>query len=348
MKITQENISKIDSDNMWGYLENFASQWEEVCSTTKELDLHIDASKVRNICFAGMGGAAIGADLIRAYSLNSCPHPIQICRHYNIPNYINEHTLFVACSYSGNTEETISALSEAINKGAQVICITAGGVLKKKAILEGFDYIQIPGGLPTRAALAYNFVPLFRIFQALGFLDESDEVLNSTHRLLQEGVKNYTDIKSNEALALAMEINGSLPIIYSDALMMAPVNLRWREQIGGNSKMLAFGNLIPEMNHNEIVGWEHINHLAGRLTVILLKDRDEHPKIAQRMEIVKELVMDQALSIIEINTVGESRLERMFSLVQLADWVSIYLALLNGIDPTPVTKIDLLKSKLSE
>ncbi len=348
MKITKEHIEKIDSENMWNLMESFPDHWDEVCELTSDISLSVDTGKIQNICFAGMGGSAIGADLIRAYSLNSCPHPVQVNRHYNIPNYVNENTLFIACSFSGNTEETLTALDSALEKGAQVIAVTSGGKLKRLAEEYDFDYIKIPGGMPPRAALAYSFVPLFRIFDELGYLEEDKSVLDSTHKLLKDGVSNYKDMDGNDALALAEEMNGSLPVIYSDALMMEPVNLRWRGQIEENSKMLAYGNLIPEMNHNEIVGWEHISHLAGRLTVVMLKDREDNPRVLKRMEIVKELVMDQALSVIEISTIGESKLERIFSLVQLADWVSMYLALLNEIDPTPIAKIDILKSKLAE
>jgi glucose/mannose-6-phosphate isomerase len=348
MKISKELINKVDSGNMWGLISSFPNHWNEVMKLTEDITLNIDSTKIRNICFSGMGGSAIGADLIRAYSLKSCPHPVQVNRHYEVPNYINEETLFIACSFSGNTEETLTALSSALEKGAQVIGVTSGGTLKKQAIEHEFDYIQIPGGMPPRAALAYSFVPLFRIFQTLGFLDEPNSVLDDTYNLLRDGVSKFTDVDDNDALALARELNESLPIIYSDALLMEPVNLRWRGQIEENSKMLVYGNLIPEMNHNEIVGWEHIAHLAGRLTVVMLKDQDDNSRVSKRMEIVKELVMDQALSVIEISTIGNSRLERMFSLVQLADWVSMYLALLNEIDPTPIAKIDILKSKLAE
>lgn len=348
MKISKELINKVDSENMWDLISGFPKHWKEVMKLTEDVELNIDRSRIKNICFAGMGGSAIGADLIRAYSLKSCPYPVQVNRHYEIPNYIDESTLFIACSFSGNTEETLSALNSAMAKGAQIIGVTSGGELKKQAIEHEFDYIQIPGGMPPRAALAYSFVPLFRIFQTLEYLDESDSVLDDTYNLLSDGVSKFIDIDDNDALALARELNESLPIIYSDALLMEPVNLRWRGQIEENSKMIAFGNLIPEMNHNEIVGWEHIAHLAGRLTVVMLKDRDDNPRVTKRMEIVKELVMDQALSVIEISTIGNSRLERMFSLVQLADWVSMYLALLNEIDPTPIAKIDILKSKLAE
>ncbi len=348
MKITRDLITKVDSDDMWGLMCDFPNHWKEVMKLTEDIELSVDSEKVKNICFAGMGGSAIGADLTRAYSLKSCPYPVQVNRHYEVPNYINENSLFIACSFSGNTEETLSALGSALEEGAQIIAVTSGGRIKKLAIEHGFDYVQIPGGMPPRAALAYSFVPLFRIFQTLGYLDEDDHVLEETYRLLKEGVSKYQDFSDNDALALAEELNGSLPLIYSDALMMEPVNLRWRGQIEENAKMLVYGNLIPEMNHNEIVGWEHLAHLAGRLSVVILQDKEDNPRVKKRMEIVKELVMDQALSVIEISTIGKTRLERLFSLVQLADWVSMYLALLNEIDPTPITKIDILKSKLAE
>ncbi|MEX0719732.1 MAG: bifunctional phosphoglucose/phosphomannose isomerase [Balneolaceae bacterium] len=348
MEITKENIERVDSQNMWQLVEDFPAHWEKITGMTNNLELSIDKSKITKICFAGMGGSAIGADLIRAYSLKTCPHPVQVNRHYDIPNWVDKNTLFVACSFSGNTEETLSALYQAMEKGAQCIGVTSGGKLLVTAQKEEFNYIKIPGGMPPRAALAYSFVPLFRIFQYLDYLDEGEEALSETLKLLQDGVREYSDFSSNEALTIAEELSESLPIIYSDALMMEPVNLRWRGQIEENAKMLAYGNLLPEMNHNEIVGWEHINHLTGRLTVVMLKDKEDNPRVTRRMEIVKELVIDQALAIIEIDAHGKSRLARLFSLIQLGDWVSIYLAMLNEVDPTPISKIDLLKSKLSE
>ena len=132
MKISKELINKVDSGNMWGLISSFPNHWNEVMKLTEDITLNIDSAKIRNICFAGMGGSAIGADLIRAYSLKSCPHPVQVNRHYEVPNYINEETLFIACSFSGNTEETLTALSSALEKGAQVVGVTSGGTLKNK------------------------------------------------------------------------------------------------------------------------------------------------------------------------------------------------------------------------
>lgn len=343
-----EAIKAIDSQNMWDLLTGFPQQWQEAMNMTAELDLTIDQKRITNICFAGMGGSAIGADLIRAYSYQMCPYPIQVVRHYEIPQWVDENTLFISCSFSGNTEETLTALAAARNKGAQTIGVTSGGELMLKAAKEEFDYIKFPGGMPPRTALGYSFVPLYRIFQYLGFVDERDGALKETASFLTEQNELLSDPEDNEALNLAEELNDTLPIFYSDATMMEPVNLRWRCQFEENAKTLAYGNMLPEMNHNEIVGWERIVHLTGRLSVVLLKDKEDNPRVQRRMEIVEELVEDQTASIHILKTRGQTRLTRMFSLIQLADWTSFYMAILNNVDPTPIAKIDLLKSKLSE
>lgn len=341
-------IQSIDTQGMWDHLTGFPDQWQEALDLTETMELTIDKSRIDKIGFAGMGGSAIGADLIRAYSYASCPYPVQVIRHYEIPGWIDERTLFVACSFSGNTEETLSALDQAQDRDAQVMAVTSGGELMLKAAKDDFDYIKIPAGMPPRAALGYSFVPLFRLFHYLGYLDEGEKALIETHQLLTEQKDMFSDTVDNEALQLAKELVDTLPIIYSDATLMEPVNLRWRGQFEENAKTLAYGNLLPEMNHNEIVGWESIVHLTGRLSVILLEDDYDNHRVKKRMHIVRELVEDQTASIHRLETRGESRLARIFSLIQLADWTSFYLAMLNETDPTPIAKIDLLKSKLAE
>lgn len=348
MQLTKEHIQAIDTQNMWELITAFPNQWEEAVQLTEDVTLSVEEGRINKICCAGMGGSAIGADLIRAYSYYSCPHPVQVVRHYNIPDWVDENTLFIACSFSGNTEETLSALHQAREKGAQAVAITSGGELLLKAAKEDFDYIKIPGGMPPRAALGYSFVPLFRIFQHLGYLDEGEEALSETALFLSEQAELLSDISDNEALSLAEELQDTLPVVYSDSTTLEPVNLRWRGQFEENAKTLAYGNLLPEMNHNEIVGWEQIVHLTGRLSVIMLYDKDDNKRVRKRMRIVKDLIEDQVASIHVLSTHGESRLTRLFSLIQMADWTSFYLAVINEVDPTPIAKIDLLKSRLAE
>lgn len=348
MKLSREQVQTVDTQNMWELIAEFPNQWEEAMKITEGLNLTIDPDCINNICLAGMGGSAMGADLIRAYSYGCCPHPVQVIRHYNIPEWVNENTLFIACSFSGNTEETLSALEQAQQKNAQTVAITSGGELLLNATKQEFDYIKIPGGLTPRAALGYNFIPLFRIFNYLGYLDEGEEALSETDLFLSEQGELLSDLSDNEALSLAEQLQDTLPVIYSDSTTMEPVNRRWQSQFEENAKTLAFGNLLPEMSHNEIVGWEQIVHLTGRLSVIMLFDKEDNKRVRKRMRIVKDLIEDQVASIHVLSTRGESRLTRLFSLIQMADWTSFYLAIINRVDPTPIAKIDLLKSRLAE
>jgi len=348
MAITHQKIKEYDPQGMWHLIKNFPNQWSEITELTKDVDLNIESSKIKNICLAGMGGSAIGADIMRAYAYSSSPWPIHVVRHYDIPAWVDEHTLFITCSFSGNTEETLSALDQAIDKGAQIVGVTSGGTLKKKAEQHNFDVIEIPGGMPPRAALGYSFVPLFRIFSMLNILDEDETVLEEAHTFLANKVEELSDIEGNLALEIAGKIHGTLPVIYSDHLLLEPVNLRWRGQIEENAKEIVYGNFFPEMNHNEIVGWQKSDHLKGKTSVIILTDKEDNERVAIRQQIVKELIKDHTNAIIEVSTTGESRLIRVFSLIQLADWVSIYLAFLNQLDPTEIKNIDYLKKRLSK
>jgi len=341
-------IQSVDLQNMWGLLEGIPDQWKEAMQLTENLETTIDPSRITSICFVGMGSSTLGADIIRSYVYETCSHPIQAVRHYEVPGWVDKHTLVIACSYSGNTEETLVALSAARECGAQAIAVTSGGQLLLKAANEGFDYIRVPDGLPARTALGYMFIPLFRLFSQLGFIEEGESVLEETYQLLIDQNMLYSNPSDNEALILAKDLDDSLPIIYSDAVTMGPVNRRWRCQFAENTKTLAYGGNLPEISHNEIVGWERITHLTGRLSVIMLQDADDNKRVSRRMQIVEELIRDQTATLHKLRAKGESKLTRIFSLIQMADWTSFYLALLNGIDPTPTTKIDLLKNKLAE
>ncbi len=346
--LSREKIAAIDRQDMHRLIEQFPMQWKKAVERTETLSLQMDPGRIQNICMAGMGSSVIGADLIRAYSYDPCPYPIQVVRHYHIPNWIDENTLFIGCSFSGSTEETLAAVSEAAQKGAQIIVITSGGELLVEASKYDFDYITFPCEMPSRTALASGFVPLFRIFQSLGWIDETEEALQETTEFLEQQGQMYDNVDESEALSLAELLVDTLPIIYSDTITMQPVNLRWRSQIEENAKTIAYGNTFPEMTHNEIVGWERITHLTGRLSVVILKDRDDNIKVNQRMQIIEDLISDQVESVNVFTTRGYSRLTRMFSLIQLGDWASFYLAMLNRVDPTPTPKIDLLKRRLSE
>lgn len=348
IELSKSAIRDIDSGNMWDYLVTFPDYWDDAIKLSKDLSLGFDKSTIENVLIAGMGSSSIAGDLMKAYIFPFCPVPVEISRQYMLPAWVDNHTLFIACSYSGETEETLYAIDEAAKKGAQIICISSGGRILEKAKNKRLNYIKIPSGISARAALPYSFIPQYRIFQEMGYIQKDEDALIETSEFLHLQIEKFSNYNENEALNLAREIQDTLPIIYSDTSMMEAVNLRWRGQLEENAKTLAYGNLFPEMNHNEIVGWEQIAHLTGRLSVIMLHDKDDNVRVSTRMEITRELISEHVAGFHVLVTQGESRLTRLFSLIQFADWTSIYLAYLNDVDPTPVAKIDLLKKKLAE
>ncbi|HKJ31767.1 MAG TPA: bifunctional phosphoglucose/phosphomannose isomerase [Balneolales bacterium] len=348
VSFTEKIIREIDSEGMWDHLCSFPDHWNNAIKVTKTSNLNIDSDQFKNVLIAGMGGSAIGGDLIKAFAEDENQIPVYVNRHYKLPNWVDNKTLCIVSSYSGDTEETLQCFDEARSREAKIIGITSGGQLLDKVRKFGCDYVKMPERMSPRAALAYSFIPMYFIFQKAGLIEADEDQLKQTAVFLGNQVDKFSNFIENEALSLAFDIQDTLPIIYSDGGLMEPVNLRWRGQFEENAKTLAFGNLLPEMNHNEIVGWDQIAHLTGRLSVIMLSDKEDNPRVTQRMSITKDLISEQANGCYVLKTQGDNKLSRLFSLIQFADWTSIYLALINRIDPTPTPKIDLLKRKLAE
>lgn len=348
VKLTYEKISAIDSENMFRLKLDFPDQWEEAIKISNDFRINVDIKRVQNIQISGMGGSAISGDLIASYTNDRLSIPVMVNRHYKLPKWVDEHTLFIGCSYSGNSGEILASTHQALQQGAQVVVITSGGTLLELAQRKDLPYVKIPGGLPARAALPYNFVLQYQLFRNLEFINENDDPLLETLDLLREQSHSYQNIEENEAISLAEAIRDTLCIIYSDGKILAPVNARWRTQFEENAKTLCYGNVLPEMNHNEIVGWENIAHLTGRLSVIFLQDKEDDKRITKRIDVTRELIQESAASVFNFSSRGESRMARMFSLIQFGDWTSLYLALITNTDPTPLPRIDLLKWKLNE
>jgi glucose/mannose-6-phosphate isomerase len=218
------------------------------------------------------------------------------------------------------------------------------------ASADGFPVIKVPGGFQPRCALGYSFIPMLFLFQKLGFVSDRTIEINNLIDMIAIKGNLYGNIDENEnpALKIAIHLQGKIPVIYSSNNLLDIVNLRWRCQINENAKMLAFGNYLPEMNHNEIVGWEVNPDLLKSLGVIFLNDPVDFERIKRRQEVTKELLKPIAGLIFEISSDCSTRLERILDLVYLGDWVSFYLAILNKVDPTPIEKINILKSKLTE
>jgi glucose/mannose-6-phosphate isomerase len=345
-----QKVESIDQSNMFSLLYNLPEQCEEaVAIGEKALVGKVD--NIQNLLFAGLGGSAISGDLLRNYLTQELAIPLVVNRNYTLPSFVNHSTLFIASSYSGNTEETLSAYHQAKGKHARVLCITSGGKLAELAKQDGYPVIIIPPGLPPRTAIGYSFFPGLLALSKLGFIrDKKEEILEviSLLRKLREQYTNTIAIEQNAAKLIASRLFNKFAVIYASGDRFDSIVTRWRCQINENSKCLANTQVLPELNHNEIVGWEGLKEIMNKIQVIFIRDKEDHPQVQKRFQITRELIHDYADGVTDIWTQGNSLLARLWSVVYLGDFVSYYLAILNEVDPTPVKKIDYLKNKLAQ
>lgn len=348
--ITRSEIDIHDSAKMFDVIADFPGQLKQAFEIGSGITIDLDTSGINNIIITGLGGSAIGGDLLRSYLQYEIKLPVQVNRNYYIPAYADEHTLVVCSSYSGDTEETLSAYNEAKNKGCKIVCISAGGKMTVMAENDGNYVVKVPRGYQPRCALAFSFITMLMLFVKLKLIAERDHDILRLIDLMNERSMVYSAFSNNTnpAVNIAEHLHGRIPVIYSSNDLLDIVNLRWRGQFAENSKTLAFGNYFPELNHNEIVGWQENSEFLRNFAVIYLLDREDNPRIVKRQKITKEIIEPYRGIDIEIESEGNSKLERIFDLVYLGDWISFYLAVINKTDPSPIEKINLLKNKLME
>jgi len=348
--MTLDDIKRTDPKGMYTWIADFPKQIEEAVRIGEEVKIKLNVKGVQNIVLTGLGGSAIGGDLLRSYLANELRVPLTVNRYYSLPAFVGKNTLVIVSSYSGNTEETISAHKDAIKRKARVLCISTGGETARMAKKFKQPWIQIPPGISPRAALGYSFFPLLVVFGKLRFITPKDKDIKETIQLLKNKSVLYSNPESPEniPLKLAERIKGKLPIIYSPAEYLDTVNLRWRGQMAENAKQLSSGNVLPEMNHNELVGWKVLAELMKEMHVIFFQDIGTHKRVAIREGITKQIVSQYAGGVTEVVSDGKALLARLFSLIYIGDWMSLYLAILNNVDPEPVAVIDYLKNELSK
>lgn len=349
------SLLDFDRSNMLEVLKNFPAQVREGISIGGSAPYFHDSSRFSLLVFAGMGGSAIAGDLLRCtlQGYGADDFAVIVNRSYNLPSGVNSNTAFIASSYSGNTEETLAAYDAAQHKTKRLLCIATGGELKKRAQADGMPLITIPDGLQPRCAVGYSFMPLLMTLlrhDAVG----SDvctaimQALKTLPEFLDAKAQEYAQPDaSNPAFALAERLRGTIPVFYSAPILEA-VNLRWRGQIQENGKHLAFGNILPEMNHNEINSWLLPGDLTKRFSIVVLHTPDVvGSRMTVRFKATKNILQERVNNFIEIYAEGSNLLEQMFSLVYLADWTSYWLALLNSQDPTEITDILALKAAMA-
>ena len=346
----KNNIKLYDISDMFSVLANFGNQIFEASEIGNGIVIGNSYESINKIIVCGLGGSAIGGDLLRSVLWYEIKIPILVNRNYSLPSSADSNTLAIFSSYSGNTEETLTAYEEAKIRGCRIICISSGGKLSLLAENDNNYLIKIPKGYQPRCAIAYSFFPLLILLSKLGLIGDKTDIIRKIINRVRNRSEIYTsqDENINSPLKMAGHILGKIPIIYSSCDVLDIVNLRWKDQFNENAKMLAFGNVFPELNHNEIVGWQENPETLKKLAIISMKDIDDLPPIQKRMKITMEMISPLAGLFIEVDGEGSTKLERIFDLIYLGDWVSYYLAVLNKIDPTPVEKINYLKNKMSE
>jgi glucose/mannose-6-phosphate isomerase len=334
-------IHQRDGQDALGIAERQAGQLEHKFEVPKiEGEFH-------NIVFAGMGGSALPALLSTSWPGYNVP--FEICRQYNIPAYVSDKTLFIAASYSGNTEETLSALAEAEAKGAAIAVFAGGGQLEEIAGQKGYPFVKIPKAEQPRYAVFYMLVSLLAILESAGLLKEKEVAGQLAHaaEFLRQTVKDWTatvPTAQNPAKKLALELAGKSGVVYAGPLL-APAAYKWKISFNENAKNVAWWGQYPEFNHNEFIGWSS-HPIQKPYSVIDLRSNLEHPRIQKRFGLSDRLLSGQRPAAHVVEVQGQNILEQLVWAVAYGDFVTIYLALCNNVNPAPVDLVEKFKKEL--
>ncbi len=333
---------------MFKSIFDFPDQIEKALEIGKNIGLRKNYGRVNKIILAGMGGSAVGGDLLSLALKNHLTIPFFVSRNYILPNWVDENSLVICSSYSGNTEETLSVFKEAVLKNAPIIGITTGGILSLWLKENDYDEITIPGGLQPRAAVGFSMIPMMYLIMKIMKIDlDLESILKETIRELLEKRDIYSKMDSqNPVYLLAHKIYKKCVIIYGETGVTDKLSIRLKGQLCENSKMLAYVNEIPEMNHNEIVGWENNPELFSHIGVLWLVDKNGHIRNQKRVEITQSILNQLPVKQYTIHLEGMSSIERIFHFIHYGDWLSYWCAILHEKDPTPVDKINFLKHAL--
>ncbi|MCR9152898.1 MAG: bifunctional phosphoglucose/phosphomannose isomerase [Bacteroidetes bacterium] len=322
-------------------IANFSLHLKDAVDLINSFNFKASDRAIHNVVITGLGGSGIGGSAVLDLVNDQAIVPIHVNKDYDIPAFVGRHTLFIACSYSGNTEETLTAVAKAEEKGAIIACISSGGTLKAKASENGYNCLSMIGGNPPRSMFAYPFSFLLYYLRAYGIISEDPiDHLNAGIQLLERESDNIK--READRLAQALQNTTAQILACSGSIGVAA---RMRQQLNENAKMLCWEAEVPEMNHNELVGWEGGN---DSFSCLMLRNESDNPRNAKRMDIIKTIIGAKTPHVYEVWSKGNSNIERALYLVHLGDWVSYYLSELNEVDIIDIKSIDLLKSELSK
>ncbi|OFW50586.1 MAG: bifunctional phosphoglucose/phosphomannose isomerase [Actinobacteria bacterium RBG_13_35_12] len=364
--ILDRDFSELDKDNMIELLEEFPQKMRDALRLGEEFIIPtnllpnpvttistatIPIRNFKNMVVLGMGGSAIGGDLLSDYLADELSIPIVVIRGYDIPKFVDENSLVFTVSYSGNTEETISTLKKCLEAKARIIALTSGGKLAVLSQENNFPVIKVPVGIQPRAAISYLFFPILKALERLGLIKERSSEIEETISILQDLSGEYcakSPSENNLAKKVALSLYQNLPLIYGSEGLLKAVAMRWKTQINENSKWPCFWNIFPELDHNEIVSYEIENNINRQVKIIYLKDKEGLLRVEQRRKITRKIIQGKVAGFMICPTKGKGKMARMFSLIFLGDLVSYYLAILNQVDPSPVACIEDLKKELAK
>jgi len=344
-------FAQLDSGSMLERIAELPQQCRAAWKLAQELALPSTCGAVRHVVVTGMGGSAIGGALLQGLVREECAVPITVLRGYALPAFVNgPDYLVIGCSYSGNTEETLTAFRKALQRNTRAIAVTTGGELAALAEENGLPLVRFDYTSQPRAALGYSFTLLLGLFLRLGLVrDYSADVEEAVRTMeeLQAEVGPRVPQVRNTAKALAERLVGRLPVVYG-AGFLAPVANRWKTQFNENSKHWSFFEVMPELNHNAVVGLGIPQAVRDLVTVLMLRSDEDHPRVQVRWVVTQQLLRREGVAVEVLRGRGASKLAHVLSLIHLGDYVSFYLAMLNGVDPTPVETIAFLKQRLAE
>jgi glucose/mannose-6-phosphate isomerase len=347
---SKASVQKIDKSGMLELVSSFPSQCEEAVQIGQKAAIGTAYGPFKAVVLAGMGGSAVAGDLLRCYLHKSVDIPLLTVRNYEFPRAIGQGCLVFCSSYSGDTEETLALYEDARRRRARVLCITTGGKLAEQCGRDGVPWIRIPEGMPPRAALGYLFLPILVTLWRLGVAPPRWSELDDVHERLSEANRRCAlEVPATENVAkqLARQIKNKLVVVHAAADHLEAAAVRWKGQMNENAKVLAFHSLYPEMNHNEICGWAGHKTLAASTHVVTLRDSEDHARVGARMEVSTEVIAKGGAGVSQVWSGSGTQLGRTLSLIHLGDFVSVYLAILRRIDPTPVAAINTIKSHLA-
>jgi glucose/mannose-6-phosphate isomerase len=326
---------------MNNYISDFTNQLNDALSIGISSKFNSAKSDINNILICGLGGSGIGGSIITDIVNDVISVPILATKGYEVPNFVNKNTLVIACSYSGNTEETIEAVEKCLKTNAEVSVITSGGKLKEIALEKNLNHIIIPGGHPPRAMFGYGFTELFFVLKNYNLINNDFENdFKNAISLLDKEKENIKKLASS----IAKKLYKKTPVIYTSEGFEG-VAIRFRQQMNENSKMLSWHHVVPEMNHNELLGWR--TNVDG-LAVVYLRNKNDYYRNQTRVDINKSVINKYTEDILEIWSKGNSLIETSLYHINVGDWVSWYLSELNNVDAIEIDVINFLKDKLSK